>query len=267
MKSSNNIAPVCLLMVMVGLIFIPAAVLAQAAASTVGQVDTSNAGVVTKVAPGELLPISVKLSNFGGSQRVDVLMTSGIFSDTGKEIYSISETVAVETTNNFVKMIQVPLDTAPGAYVAKTSIIYGGQLVPATTQFPFTVERKIFGFFQSDFFFYGGVAFLVCIMAFALGWVLVKRRRKGRSSPYDYSAISRGKRTFYEILSDTIMQMRQRVGDDALAIASQIDGLRIDKETGRVLSVTKSPAKIIATLVSEYEKKLGKRVSFSFRKT
>ena len=59
--------------------------------------------------------------------------------------------------------------------------------------------------------------------------------------------------------------MRTRVGDDALLIASNINGLKIDKETGRVLDLTDSPAKIIATLVAEYEKVLGKKVSFSFR--
>ncbi|TSC95252.1 MAG: hypothetical protein CEN87_264 [Parcubacteria group bacterium Licking1014_1] len=256
MKLLNKIAFIYLFVAMAGFFMLPVA-FAQ-------QVDTSNAGLVVKVAPGELLPVSVKLSNFGSNNRVDVLVVYGIFTSSGKEIYSTNETVAVETTANFIKTIQIPFSASPGAYIAKTSITYEGQLVPATTQFPFTVERKFFGFFQSDFFLYGGISFLLTILAFVLGWVLVKRR-KGRFVPFDYSAIPRDKRTFYEILSDTIMQMRQRVGDDALLIASQINGLKIDKETGRVLSITESPAKIIAVLVSEYEKKLGKKVSFSFR--
>ena len=62
------------------------------------------------------------------------------------------------------------------------------------------------------------------------------------------------------------MQMRDRVGDSALIIASNIDGLKIENETGKVLSVTGRPGKIVADLVSEYEKLLGKKVSFSFRK-
>lgn len=257
MELLNKIVFACLLTAAAGFFILPVA-FAQT-------VDTSNAGLVVKVAPGELLPISVKLSNFGSNNRVDVLVTYGIFASNGNEIYSTNETVAVETTASFVKTIQIPFSASPGIYTAKTSIVYQGQLVPATTQFPFTVERKILGLFQSDFFLYGGVTLLVCIIALALGWVLVRSRRKGRFVPYDYSAITRDKRTFYEILSDTIMQMRQRVGDDALFIASQIDGLKIDKETGRVISITESPAKIIAVLVSEYEKKLGKKVSFSFR--
>lgn len=265
MKLLNKIVLICLLIATAGIFIIPV-VFAETNAIQNAKVDTSNAGLVVKVAPGELLPISVKLSNFGGNNRVDVLVTYGIFAGDGSEIYSTNETVAVETTANFVKTIQIPFATKPGTYIAKTFIIYGGQLVPATTQFPFTVERKFFGLFQGDLFLYGGVTLLVSILALALGWIIVKRRRKGRFVPFDYSAIPRDKRTFYEILSDTIMQMRQRVGDDALLIASQIDGMKINKETGRVISITESPSKIIATLVLEYEKKLGKKVSFSFRK-
>jgi hypothetical protein len=245
-----------------------ATVFAEVTANKNNQVDTSNAGTVTKVAPGEILPVSIKLSNFGGSQRVDVSITYAIFSSAGNEIYSTSETVAVETTNNFVKTIQIPYGTSPGIYEAKTSIIYAGQLVPATTQFPFTVERKIFGLFQSDFFLYGGVTALITIIAgismFLLSRAFIKRRRATRFTSFDYSNISRDKRTFYEILSDTITSMRGRVGDEALLIASHIEGLKIDKN-GRVLELTGPPSKTIALLVLEYEKILGKRVSFALR--
>ncbi|HEY4515865.1 MAG TPA: hypothetical protein VJH67_01605 [Candidatus Paceibacterota bacterium] len=227
--------------------------------------DVISEPVQVRVAPGEILPISVRLSNFGGGKRVDVLIEYSIFSSTGKEIYSISETVAVETTANFIKSIQIPLGTVSGTYTAKTSIIYGGQLAPAITQFPFKVERKILGLFQSDFFLYGGITLIISFFALLLGRVLIKRR-KSRFAPFDYSNIPHNERTFYEILSDTIMQMRQRVGDDALFIASNISGLQIDKKNGRVLAITESPAKVIAVLVSKYEKILGKKVSFSLRR-
>jgi hypothetical protein len=265
-KLIKNTMLVCLLAAMAGFFMLPAA-LAQTAAIKDAQVDTGNAGLAVRVAPGELLPISVKLSNFGGNNRVDVLITYGIFANNGNgdQIYLTNETVAVETTASFVKTIQIPFGTAPGIYIAKTSIIYGGQLVPATTQFSFTVEKKIFGLFQGAFFLHGGVTLLVVILALVLVWIMVKRRRKGRFTPFDYSNIPRDKRIFYEILSDTIMQMRQRVGDDALLIASQIDGLKINEETGRIISIAESPSKVIAVLVLEYEKKLDKKVSFSFR--
>ena len=241
------------------------ALFSETYAQTNERVDTSSAGLATKVAPGELLPISVKLANFGGSKRVDVLVNYGVFADNGEEIVAMNETVAVETTANFVKTIQIPFDTIAGTYIAKTSIIYEGQLVPATTQFPFIVERKILGFFQTDFFLYGGVIFFVGFFMLFLGRALIKRSRPTRFSPFDYSHIPRDKRVFYELISDTVLGMRQRVGDSAFDIAQDVNGLVIDEKTGRILELTESPSKIIAELVLGYEKKLGKKVSFSFR--
>ena len=60
------------------------------------------------------------------------------------------------------------------------------------------------------------------------------------------------------------MQMRRRVGDEALDIAMEIKGLKINEE-GQVLAIEKSPSKIIALLVLAYEKSLGQKVSFSAR--
>lgn len=269
MKVIQNLAYKCALVViassMLVVFFQHTEVPAHGASSINTQVDTSNAGFTTKVAPGELLPISVRLSNFGGDKRADILIRYGLFTNTGDEIFTTNDTVAVETTANFVKTLQVPFTATPGTYIAKTSITYGGQVVSATTQFSFTVERKIFGFFQSDFFLYGGVTLAASLLMFVLGHAFVKRRRKMRVTLFDYSDVPHNQRTFYEILSDTIMEMRDRVGDDALVIAANIDGLTIDEKNGRVLAMTDRPSKIIATLVSQYEKNLGKKVSFLFR--
>ena len=280
MKILRNIILICLLIVMMssilaskfrrenpGYVEILLAQVSQALDVTKNaQVDTSNAGVVVKVAPGELLPIAVKLSNFGGGRRVDVLVEYSIISSTGEKIYSTNETVAVETTNNFIKTIQIPFGTGGGVYIAKTSIIYNGQLVPATTQFSFTIEKKILGIFQSDFILYGGIAILISIFMAALGHVLIKRRQRTmRLAPVDYSDVPHDTRVFYELISDTIMGMRQQVGESALDIAKQIEGLVIDEKTGRVLRLTTKPSKVVAELVSGYEKVLGKKVSFSFR--
>jgi len=230
------------------------------------RVDAGSSESASRVAPGDLLPISLKLSNFGGGMRVDALIAYSILDATGREISSTSETVAVETTASFIKSVQIPFDTAPGTYTALTSVTYAGQLTPAISRFSFRVERKILGLFQSDFLLYGGASSIITICVLLLSYILVERRRKARFTPFDYSGISKDRRTFYEILSDTIMQMRQRVGDDALVIASRTAGLTIDPETGRVLALTEPPGKVIAALVSEYERFLGKKVSFSFRK-
>lgn len=263
-----NTAFVCMLILLTALILVPPNVYAQTVVSNNVQIDTGNAGLTTKVAPGEVLPVAIKLLNFGGGAKTDVLVEYSIITNTGEVIYDSSETVAVETTASFVKMIQIPATVLPGNYIAKTFITYPGQTVPATTQFTFKVEQKIFGLFISDFFLFGigSIATILGILIAILGYSFLKLRRRVRFTPIDYSDIPYDKRTFYEISSDMIMEMRARVGDDAILIADAIEGLKIDKKTGQIISLTDDPAKIISALVSEYEKLLGKKVSFSFRR-
>lgn len=228
-------------------------------------VDSINAGLSVKVAPGELLPISVKILNSGGGKRVDVTVTYLITSEGNVTIYKLTDTVAVETTNAFVKTVQIPSGTTPGVYTAKTFIVYKGQETPATTEFTFRVERKILGLFQDVFLLYGGGTFLLSLLMVVIGYSLVKNRTSSRFSPLDYSHIHRDERVFYELISDTVLGMRQKVGDQALDIASTVEGLVISEKTGRIIKLTRSPSKIIAELVAGYEKTLGEKVSFSFR--
>ena len=230
------------------------------------KIDVKNTGLSVKVAPGELLLVSVKLSNFGGNKRVDVTIHYEIIDGDENQIYTITETVAVETTASFTKNIQIPFGTPPGNYISKTSIVYNDQLVPATSQFSFMVERKIFGFFQSDFWMYGAITLILAIIMLIAGRFLVKRQKVTRFAPIDYSHIPYEKRAFFELLSDTIMQMRSRVGDRALTIATNIDGLVIDQKNGRILEINDNPSKIIAQLVLMYDQALNEKVSFSFRK-
>jgi hypothetical protein len=103
------------------------------------------------------------------------------------------------------------------------------------------------------------------LMAF-VGYNLVKKRGESRLSPIDYSGVPSNDRIFYELISDTMAEMRQKVGDRALGVAEKIDGLTIDRGTGRVMNLTKNPSKIIAELVLGYEKALGKKVSFALRR-
>jgi hypothetical protein len=228
-------------------------------------VQSNSVGLAVKIAPGELLPISVKILNFGGGKRVDVTITYLITSEKNVEVYRATETVAVETTNSFVKTIQIPSDTAPGVYMAKTSILYKGQETPATTQFSFRVDRKILGLFQNEFLLYGGGTLLFSLLMAVIGYSLIRHRASSRFGPIDYSHIPHNERVFYELISDTVLGMRQKVGDRALDIASRVEGLTIDEETGRIVKLTRSPSKIIAELVLGYEKTLGEKVSFSFR--
>lgn len=235
------------------------------AAVSLGEVKTSGV-IISRVAPGELLPISVKLLNFGGGRRVDVTITYSILDGGGGVLVRESETVAVETTSNFVKLVQVPYDTASGVYTALANIQYAGQEVPATSSFQFNVERKIAGMFVSQFIIYGVILFAVAIAFAVVARLLMRRRRSSRFIPHDYSHIPKYDRLFYEMISDTIMQMRSRVGDHALELARDIDGLIVDELSGKILKITKNPAKIIALLVLRYEQQLGEKVSFALRR-
>lgn len=85
----------------------------------------------------------MRLLNVSGTRRLDVLVNYSITSAAQERIYSSSETVAVETTASFVKMLQVPYYLVPGVYSVKVDLKYDGQTVPATSHFPFTVEKKI----------------------------------------------------------------------------------------------------------------------------
>jgi len=234
--------------------------------ATAGAVNTDNEGAENKIAPGEFLPVSIKLINFGSQKSVDVIVTYSIFDSSNKKIYSQSETVAVQTTASFVKRIQLPQTIKPGAYTLKSSIQYPYQTAPAVSSFPFRVEQKIGSFFISDIILYASIFVGLLVAGFVLMYFVVFfTSKKPRVRLLDYSDKPKNQIIYYEMLSDTIIQMRLRVGDKAVDIAKHIDGLTIDEKTGRVLSFSADPAKIIATLVSEYEKKLGKKVSFSLR--
>ena len=230
------------------------------------EVKTGSGSLVSKIAPGEFLPVSVKLVNFGGGRRVDVTIKYKIFNQVGTEVLVESETVAVETTANFVKILQIPQDFLPGRYIATSSIVYAGQEVPATSQFQFNIEIKIAGIFVSQFILYGIIVLIIGIVFAVVSRLIMKKRRTGRIVSHEYSDVPKHDRLFYEMISDTIAQMRYRVGDKAIELASDIDGLVIDENTGKVLKLTKNPAKIIALLVLRYENELGEKVSFALRR-
>lgn len=142
------------------------------------EVRTSTGNLVTRVAPGELLPISVKLVNFGGGKKVDVIIDYFILNEKGETVLQEKETVAVETTASFIKILQIPRDTPSGKYVAESSITYQGQKVPATASYQFAVERKIAGMFANQFLIYGAVTLIIGIIFAIVGQIVKKTSRE-----------------------------------------------------------------------------------------
>lgn len=160
-----------LLAIILTIAFWFAAVVAMAQES---EIKTSSGNLVTRVAPGELLPVSVKLVNFGGGRRVDVTIDYSILNEKGDVVLTEKETVAVETTASFIKILQIPQNTPPGNYTAQSSITYQGQKVPATASYQFTVERKIAGMFVSQFLIYGAITLVVGIIFAFIGRIVKK---------------------------------------------------------------------------------------------
>ncbi|MEO8065931.1 MAG: hypothetical protein ABI643_03730 [Candidatus Doudnabacteria bacterium] len=236
-----------------------------AAQGLTGTVNSGLESAGTKVAPGEFLPVSIKLVNFGSNNRLDVTINYEIFDSRNDQVFSASETVAVETTSSYVKRIQLPSTLKPGLYSFHTSLLYPGQVAPAVSTFPFTVENKIGGIFQSDLIFYAIIFGIIVLIVVGFVYWYTAWRTTGRMIIFDYSNKPKDQRIYYEILSDIIAEIKQHRGDDALEVAKDIPDLEINPTDGQVLNIKKNPAQIIALLISRYEKLYGQKISFGLR--
>ncbi len=234
-------------------------------ASGIGTIKSASESAESRIAPGEFLPISVKLVNFGSIKRIDVVVDYKILDNGDKEVYSENETVAVETTASFVKRVQLPYTIKPGTYTFVTILKYPYQEAPAVSEFSFVVETKIAGFFQSDLILFSIIIIVVISAVFTLAYFFSRRNQKINIALHDYSSKPKDQIIYYEILSDVISQMRLRIGDDALEIAKDIPDLDINDKNGLVINIKKEPAKIVALLISRYEKISGHKISFGLR--
>jgi len=236
--------------------------------------NTPDAGKITveseypnsRLAPGEVLMISVKLANFGNDKKIDVGVNYKISDSKGNIVFEQSETVAVETTASFVKKIQLPENLAAGTYIVESSLDYPYQNGPAVSKFLLIVENKYVGFFKSDLIFVSVLSFLVAVAVMILFFLFNNRFTRRPFETHDYSNKPKEEMIYYEILGNIISQMRLRVGDEAIEIARNIPDLEINEKNGKVINIKKDPAKLIASLVSSYEKFYGKKISFGIGK-
>jgi len=235
--------------------------ISPAFAQDISDFKTEGKALLTRVAPGEKLPISVKLMNFGEGGRVDVTINYVIENSLGKKVSQESETVAVETTSTYIREVPIPEHFSPGQYTAVTEIEYDGQKVPAISEFQFTVENKVFGIFLSRFILYTIVGIFLAVILIFIGRFINKKRRS-RFEVHDYSDTKKEERVFYEMISDIIMQMRYQYGKRAIELAQKIEGLIVEDESGKVLDINKDPAEIVSLLMIYYKKEFGKNANF-----
>jgi hypothetical protein len=230
-----------------------------------GQIETKSESSENRIAPGEFLPISVKLINFGSLKRVDVIVDYKILNKYNEEVYSENETVAVETTASFIKRIQIPGNIDAGNYTLVSLLTYPYQEQPAVSKFSFTIEKKIGGFFTNDLILYSVIASLFVFAGLVFVYFFTGYSQRHKVVLYDYSDKPKSQIIYYQILGNIISEMRLRIGDDAIDIAKDIPDLQVNEKNGYIIDIKGAPTKIIALLISRYEKISGQRVSFSLR--
>jgi len=208
-----------------------------------------------KVAPGESLPIAIKLLNMGGSGRVDVQITYRVGDSSRNILSEESETVAVETTASFIKQVKIPPDLKPGKYFVLAELKYPDQKAPAVTTLPFFVEYKFFGFFLSQWLILGAVILLGSSSILLINYYVNKSRRIVVSN-FDYKNVPGNLKPYYELISDIILSMRLHLGDKAISLANKLDGLKVSTN-GEVLEIKKEPMEIVTLLTLAYEKNQG----------
>ncbi len=223
-------------------------------AQNLNKIEVTTIEQFQKVAPGESLPINIKLLNMGGTGRVDVELTYKI-EDVNKNILTEElETVAVETTANFIKQVKIPPDLKPGRYYLFADLKYPDQKVPAIARLPFQVEYKFFGFFIDQLLILAGAVTAATLLLILLVYFINKSRRIVVSQ-FNYKDAPPALRPYYELISDIILTMRLHLGDKAIKMANKIKGLKVS-EQGEVLEIKKEPLDIVTLLTLLYENNL-----------
>ncbi|MCX6739610.1 MAG: hypothetical protein NTZ49_00070 [Candidatus Parcubacteria bacterium] len=207
------------------------------------------------IAPGESLPINIKLLNMGGSGRVDVQLAYRVLDVANNLISEESETVAVETTASFIKQVKIPSNIKPGRYFLLADLKYADQEVPAIAKIPFQVEFKFLGLFLNQLAILGAIISVGIILVWLLIY-FINRPRKIIISRFDYKKVPVNLKPYYELISDIILTMQLHLGDKAVKIANKIMGLRISDQ-GEVLEIKKEPAEIVTLLTVAFQKNLN----------
>jgi len=223
-------------------------------AQSLNKIEVTTIDQFQKVAPGESLPISMKLLNMGGSGRVDVEITYRIEDSNKKVLSEELETVAVETTASFIKQVKIPPDLKPGKYFVLADMKYPDQKVPAVSRMPFQIENKYLGFFQDQLLILLCII-VICVFIIVLVIHYINKNRRVVVSQFDYKDVPSTMKPYYELISDIMLTMRLHLGDKAIKIANQIEGLEVD-DNGKVLQLKKEPMEIVTLLTLQYENNL-----------
>ena len=101
------------------------------------------------VSPGEDVSAEISLYNLAGTGKVDVFVEYAILNRNGEEILREQETIAVETSTNFVRSFKLPENANTGKYFLYVKTTYNGLVASASSQFnvgltpPLTLSEQI----------------------------------------------------------------------------------------------------------------------------
>lgn len=129
------------------------------------------------VAPGELLPVAVNLTNASDGEEVGVVITYQITDKSNRVVFEENERVVVGKTKNYLKYLQLPSDLPAGRYTLSSTVTYQGQKIVARSQFPFSVDQKIAGVFVRQLLIYGILGVLGILLLAIIRGLIFQRRR------------------------------------------------------------------------------------------
>lgn len=217
----------------------------------------------TDVEAGERFYFNIEIKYPENPSRSDLRLFYEITKD-DKLVAQAKVLKAVETQASFIDFIVLPESAKKGLYILNVTVEDYTDLKEEVSASFHVIgskgnEIRIYFFILLGVIIFFGIFFGVQIF--------IKRERAKKLTRHDYSDIPKGKRVFYEMISDTITQMQYRVGSKALTIAKEVSGLKINEDNGKVLNITEDPAKVVSSLVLKFEEIFDKKVSFASRET
>lgn len=219
----------------------------------------------TDIEAGERFYFEIEIKYPENPSRKDLRLLYEIKKD--DELIAKSKVLkAIETQASFVDFIVIPESAKTGLHIITVEVTDYEDLRKEVSASFYVAEGRGVQIRKYFLILLGAVIFVGLLGLIQIYIVRSIRKRPSRLTPHEYPKVPKRDRLFYEIISDTIMQMRYRVGEKAIKIAQNIDGLLVDKNNGKVLEIKKDPAKIIALIVLRYEQHLGKKISFAVRR-
>lgn len=136
-------------------------------------------GLAAVVAPGELLPVAVSLTNIRDGGETEIVIIYQITNRSNEVVFVESEKVMVGKSEQHFKYLQLPSNLPVGRYTLSSTIMYQGQKISGGSKFSFLVDQKIAGFFVRQLVIYSVLGVIGLTFLGVTGGLIFQRRQKG----------------------------------------------------------------------------------------